>query len=77
MRFLYCLSHALRHPRIAWLGAREFRLAWTAHLDNEDEAEAYDCGRELAHLFTLRRFEDWRDSGCVCDGEGGCSCPCH
>jgi hypothetical protein len=38
------------------LGMREFRLSLTTHF-NGDLIEAYDCGRELAHRLTLRRYE--------------------
>jgi hypothetical protein len=46
------------------LGMREFRLGMTwadpARTDDNDYTEldeAYNQGRELAHLLTLRRFE--------------------
>lgn len=54
---IHILRHATRHPREAWLGAREFRLSLTTHIEDEDLAEAYDSGREIAHLVTLRRCE--------------------
>jgi hypothetical protein len=37
------------------LGAREYRLAITAHTD---EPDAYDLGREWAHRVTLRKHEE-------------------
>lgn len=35
-------------------GIIEFRSDFTTHFDN---IEAYDLGRELAHLITFRKFE--------------------
>jgi len=40
------------------LGVAEFRLSLTASYDDDGLMDAYDSGRELAHLLTLRRFED-------------------
>lgn len=56
MSLLHLLLHALRRPRVAALGVREFRLTATAHFEG-DELESYDSGRELAHMVTFRRFE--------------------
>jgi hypothetical protein len=47
---------AARHPRVAWLGMREFRTDCTTHYDYP-LIESYDAGRELAHMVTLRRFD--------------------
>jgi hypothetical protein len=56
---LHVLRYALRRPRIALLGMQEFRSCWTTHFDDDDEAlESYDAGRELAHMLTLRRWDD-------------------
>jgi hypothetical protein len=37
------------------LGMREFRQSFTTHLEDD---YWYECGREFAHVVTLRRFED-------------------
>lgn len=55
-RLLSLLRSAARHPRVAALGVREFRLSATTHVDG-DLIESYDAGRELAHVVTLRRYE--------------------
>lgn len=39
------------------LGIREFRLDYTWSPPTYDELLAYDRGRELAHIVTLRRFD--------------------
>jgi hypothetical protein len=39
------------------LGLIEFRSSVTTHFDG-DLIETYDLGRELAHRFTCRRFEE-------------------
>lgn len=41
--------------RAFFLGVVEFRHSITSNCDPHDFA--YDCGRELAHRLTLRRFE--------------------
>lgn len=38
-------------------GLVQFRSSFTNHYDDLVELEAYDFGRELAHVVTLRRFE--------------------
>lgn len=53
----HVLKYALRRPRLALLGMREFRSDFTTHFDDDDELESYDSGRELAHMVTLRRYE--------------------
>lgn len=53
-----CLTAAARHPRIAALGGREFRSGFGMTYDDHTRSNAYDAGRELAHLLTLRRW-DW------------------
>lgn len=53
---LFCIKEAARHPRTALLGVKEFRLTSTTN-PGEDLIEAYDAGRELAHLVTFRRFD--------------------
>lgn len=58
---LLCVLGALRHPRIATLGVREFRSDVGMTYDDDTDSprsRAYDSGRELAHVATLRRF-DW------------------
>lgn len=52
------VREALRHPIAAAHGAREFRSDVTRHYEDWDVGIAYDCGRELAHLVTRRRW-DW------------------
>jgi len=54
---LHCLAAAARHPRIAVLGAREFRSGVGMTYDRYSRSEAYDAGRELAHIATFRRWE--------------------
>jgi len=56
---LHVLLATSRRPRVALLGAREFRLSSTTHFD-DPEITSYDSGRELAHMLTLRRFEENR-----------------
>lgn len=52
MRHLYYLALSF------WTGVREFRLSMTtAYPEDQDQADAYDWGRELAHRVTFRRFE--------------------
>ena len=59
LRILRTVAYALRRPRIAAIGVREFRSALGLSWDDEPgKSEAYDAGRELAHIATLRRF-DW------------------
>ncbi len=53
-----CAASAARHPRVAALGAREFRSGVGMTYGNHALTEAYDAGRELAHIATLRRW-DW------------------
>lgn len=52
------IKSAVLHPGIAFQGVREFRsglgMSWE---DDDTKTEAYDFGRELAHLATFRRFE--------------------
>lgn len=38
------------------LGVKEYRSSWTTHFDPE-LIQAYDVGRELAHRFTRRKYE--------------------
>ena len=39
-------------------GIAEFRQAFTPHFDDWQLSKAYEKGREIAHKFTLRHFED-------------------
>lgn len=39
-------------------GITEFRLSMTTSQPDQDHYEAYDRGRDLAHKFTLRRYDD-------------------
>lgn len=55
---LYVVRCALRHPLIALGGAREFRCFFTKHYDDDDLLQSYDSGRELAHMLTLRWYDD-------------------
>jgi hypothetical protein len=43
------------------LGLYEFRSCYTTNpeVDGEDYIENYDAGRELAHVLTFRRFEQF------------------
>jgi hypothetical protein len=54
-----CVHSAARHPRIATLGATEFRSGVGMTYDDQSRSDAYDAGRELAHIGTFRRFEQW------------------
>lgn len=38
-----------------WLGMIEFRSDITSNCAGQEEA--YDCGREIAHRMTMRRFD--------------------
>lgn len=40
-----------------FLGAFEFRRAFTTHFQSWHLLNSYDAGREWAHRLTLRRFE--------------------
>lgn len=53
-----CVKSAARHPRIALLGAQEFRSGVGMTYDDDNRSSAYDAGRELAHIGTFRRW-DW------------------
>lgn len=55
---IHCAASAARHPRIAALGAREFRSGVGMTYDDPSRSDSYDAGRELAHLATFRRW-DW------------------
>lgn len=60
LHFARCIRAAISHPRIALLGAREFRSSCGMTYDNDPtspRSEAYDSGRELAHAVTLRRYD--------------------
>lgn len=47
----------IRRIRAFILGMLEFRSDFTTHFSEWGAMRAYDYGRELAHRFTLRRFE--------------------
>ena len=53
-----CIAAAARHPSTALLGAREFRSGVGMTYDDHTRSDAYDAGRELAHIATARRW-DW------------------
>jgi len=54
------LIAAVKNPRIAWMGAREFAGSSGMTWDEDDsKSDAYDFGRELAHKLTLRRWDQW------------------
>jgi hypothetical protein len=49
---------ALLHPAIAIQGFREFRSSFGMSWDDDSsKSNAYDSGRELAHVLTFRRYE--------------------
>ena len=54
---LLCLGSALRYPRSALLGIVEFRSEFTTWLATEDQQDAYNSGRQLAHIATLRWWD--------------------
>ena len=54
---VYCTRAALAHPRIAFMGAREYRGTFGMSYEDGSMSESYDAGRELAHILTLRRYE--------------------
>lgn len=58
IRIAQLLRQAARHPVPAHWGVREFRSDYTRHYHDWDEGISYDCGRELAHIVTFRRW-DW------------------
>jgi hypothetical protein len=53
-----CILDAAVNPRAALLGAREFRMSLTTSQPDEDSLAAYDSGRELAHIVTLRHYDE-------------------
>jgi hypothetical protein len=60
IHLLRCLTSAARHLGIAARGAREFRSAFGMTYDDNSwsaRSEAYDAGRELAHIATRRRYD--------------------
>lgn len=61
MRAIRLLKNAARHPDLAIKGAREFRDGSGMTYDDDPtspRSEAYDSGREIAHIVTLRRYDD-------------------
>jgi len=54
---VYCLQAAVRHPGAALLGVREFKSGVGMTYGDWSKSEAYDAGRELAHMLTLRHWE--------------------
>jgi hypothetical protein len=56
-RTLNLFRSAASHPRLAAMGAREFRLGFGMSWDDPDKSDAYDAGRELAHIATARKFD--------------------
>lgn len=56
-RFPMLVGNMARHPVCAFHGVREFRIGFTMAWDDDAKSEAYDSGREVAHLATLRKFE--------------------
>lgn len=56
---LYCICAAASRPAYAFLGLMEFRSGEGRTYGDPFTAASlgYDAGRELAHIFTLRRFE--------------------
>lgn len=57
-RIIRCVASAARHPVISALGMREFRSGVGMTYNDASKTNAYDSGRELAHLVTRRRW-DW------------------
>lgn len=55
---LSCLWWAAKHPVASFNGVREFRSDFTKHYEPWQVQESYDAGRELAHIFTFRQFEN-------------------
>jgi hypothetical protein len=47
----------LKRLKAFLLGVKEFRTTFTTSYDDYDLMEAYDRGRELAHVVTLRRYD--------------------
>lgn len=58
MHVIACIRQGLRHPLAMLEGVKTFRSDFTKHYDDWDVLESHDCGRELAHIVTLRRY-DW------------------
>ena len=52
-----CLIAASRHPRLALKGVREFRSSLGLTFLTYDQCNAYDAGRELAHIATFRKYD--------------------
>lgn len=58
MSYLLALAAtAARRPRTALRGAREYRSDLGMTYDDPARDEAYDAGRELAHVATGRRYD--------------------
>lgn len=57
-RIVDLLGTAVAHPHLAAMGAREFRSTVGMSWDDPTRSDAYDAGRELAHITTRRRW-DW------------------
>lgn len=58
MRTIRLFRYALAHPKTAARGAWEFRGGVGLNFPDDDaRSEAYDAGRELAHIATLRYFD--------------------
>lgn len=55
--FASCLLSAARYPSFALDGAREFRSSVGITYVDPIRSESYDAGRELAHILTLRRWD--------------------
>jgi hypothetical protein len=53
---LKCLASAVRHPAVALLGVGEYRTDFTTSVEDR-LLDAYDAGRELAHIATRRRYD--------------------
>jgi len=48
----------LNHIRAFILGAKEFRLSMTTHFNDLALCDAYDRGRDFAHMITFRHYEE-------------------
>lgn len=51
------ISNFWKNLRVFFLGILEFRSDLTSN-PGDDYIETYDKGRDLAHRFTLRRFDN-------------------
>lgn len=58
MRAFALMAWAVAAPTVAIRGAWEFRSGSGLTFEDDRRNNAYDAGREIAHLATFRRYDD-------------------